>query len=92
MKNKWPKHVRENRDMFARRAHPSCTRGAQPLRHRVVINAQYTEYEASGEFVLISSKRRENEQGLVDEPEIYGRHYTQIVIHPEKTLRIYYAH
>jgi len=28
----------------------------------------------------------------IDEPEIYGRHYTKIVVHPEKTLRIYYAH
>ena len=24
----------------------------------------------------------------IDEPEIYGRNYTKIVIHPEKTLRI----
>ena len=29
---------------------------------------------------------------ITDEPEIYGRHYTKIVIHLEKTLRIYYAH
>ena len=27
-----------------------------------------------------------------DEPEIYGRHYMQIIIHPEKTLRINYVH
>ena len=78
--------------MFARRAHPSCTRGAQPLRHQVIINAQYTEYKVSSKFVLISSKRRENEQGVVDEPKIYGRHYMQIVIHPEKMLPIYHAH
>ena len=29
---------------------------------------------------------------VIDELEIYGRHYMKIVIHPEKTLRIYYAH
>ena len=29
---------------------------------------------------------------VIDEPEIYGCHYTKIVIHPEKTLRIYYAY
>ena len=29
---------------------------------------------------------------MIDEPKIYGRHYMKIVIHPEKTLRIYYAH
>ena len=28
----------------------------------------------------------------IDEPENYGRHYTKIVIHPEKTLHIYYTH
>ena len=48
--------------MFTRRAHPSRTLSAQPLKHQVVINVQYTEYEASDKPVLISSKRRENEQ------------------------------
>ena len=62
MQNKRPKLKQENRDMFARRAHLSRTRGTQPLRHQVIINAQYMEYEASDELVLISSKRRENEQ------------------------------
>ena len=57
MQNRGPKLTLENQDMFACRAHPSCTRGAQLLRHQVIINAQYTEYEASDEFVLISSKR-----------------------------------
>ena len=28
----------------------------------------------------------------IDEPENYGRHYTKIVIHPEKMLYIYYTH
>ena len=28
----------------------------------------------------------------MDEPEIYGRHYKKVVIHPEKTLYIYYDH
>ena len=31
-------------------------------------------------------------KGAVDESEIYGRPYAKIVIYPEKTLRIYYAH
>ena len=31
-------------------------------------------------------------KGAVDELEIYGRRYAKIVIYPEKTLRIYYAH
>ena len=26
-----------------------------------------------------------------DEPKIYDHHYTKIVIHPKKTLRIHYA-
>ena len=32
------------------------------LNIKTIINAQYTEHEASDEFVLISSKSRENEQ------------------------------
>ena len=31
-------------------------------------------------------------KGAVDESKIYGRHYAKIVIYPEKTLCIYYAH
>ena len=31
-------------------------------------------------------------KGAVDESKIYGRRYAKIVIYPEKTLRIYYAH
>ena len=55
MQNKWPKLTWENLNMFTHRAYPSRTLGAQPLRHQVVINAQYTEYKASYKFVLISS-------------------------------------
>jgi len=62
MQNKLPKLTQENRDRFARQAHPSHTQGTQELRHQVVINAQYTEYEASDELGLISSKRRGNEK------------------------------
>ena len=29
---------------------------------------------------------------IYDEPEVYGHHYTEFVINPEKTLRIYYDH
>jgi len=29
---------------------------------------------------------------IIDESEIYGSHYTKIVIYQEKTLRIYYDH
>lgn len=29
---------------------------------------------------------------IIDESEIYGRHYVKIVIYPEKTLSIYYDH
>ena len=63
MQNKWPKLTRENRDMFTHRTHPSCTHGAQPPKHQIVINAQHTEYKALDKFVLNSSKRRDNEQG-----------------------------
>ena len=31
-------------------------------------------------------------KGVVDELEIYGCHYKQIVIQSKKTLRIYYDH
>ena len=62
MQNKLPKLTQENRDMFARQTHPSRTRGAQPPRHQILINAQHTKYEASDEFVLISSFRRDNKQ------------------------------
>jgi len=34
MQNKWPKHARENRDMFARRVHLGHTRGTQLLKHQ----------------------------------------------------------
>ena len=57
MRNKWPKHARENQETSARQTHPNHTRGTQLLRHQVVINAQYTTYEASDRFVLISSNR-----------------------------------
>jgi len=53
----------ENRDMFAHETHSSRIRGAQPPKHQIIINAQHTECEASNEFVFISSKRRDNEQG-----------------------------
>ena len=46
-----------NQDRFAHQAHPSRTHGTQPPRHQIVINAQHTEYEASDESILISSKR-----------------------------------
>ena len=29
---------------------------------------------------------------IYDEPEVYGHHYTEFVINPEKTLCIYYDH
>ena len=29
---------------------------------------------------------------IYDEPEVYGRHYTEFLINPEKTLCIYYDH
>ena len=50
------------------------------------------EYEVSNEFVLILSNRWQFEQGGSYESEIYGHHYTKIVIYPEETFRIYYAH
>ena len=57
MLNKWPKHARENRETSARRTHHDRTCGIQLLKNQLVINAQYTEYEASDEYVLISSNR-----------------------------------
>ena len=56
------------------------------------INAQYTKYEASDEFVLSHLTNDNSNKGAVDESEIYGCHYTKIAIYPEKTLRIYYVH
>lgn len=63
MRNKWPKHTRENRETSARQMHPDRTCGTQLVKHQLIINAQYMEYEASDNFVLISSNRREFEQG-----------------------------
>ena len=63
MRNKWPKHVGENRETPTRQTHPDCTHGTQLLKNQLVINAQYTEYEVSNEYVLISSNRRRFEQG-----------------------------
>ena len=63
MRNKWPKNAGENRETSACRMHPDRTRGAQLVKHQHVINAQYTEYEASDEYVLISSNKRRFEQG-----------------------------
>ena len=57
MRNKWPKHVGENRETPTRRMHPDRTHGTQLLKNKLVINAQYTEYEVSDEYVLISSNR-----------------------------------
>ena len=37
-------------------------------------------------------KDEKTNKGVVDELEIYGHHYTQIVIHSEKALCIYYEH
>ena len=56
------------------------------------INAQYTKYEASDEFVLSHLTNDNSNKGVANESEIYGCHYTKIAIYPEKTLRIYYVH
>ena len=54
---------------------------------KTFINAQYTKYEASDEFVLISSNRQQFKQGgVADELEIYGSHYAKIVIYPMHLL------
>ena len=63
MRNKWPKHARENRETFTCQTHPDHTRGTQLLKHHIVINAWYMKYEASDEFVLISSNRQQFQQG-----------------------------
>ena len=55
--------MQENQETSAHRTHPDHTHGTQLLKHQIVINAQYMEYEASDEFVLISSNRRQFEQG-----------------------------
>ena len=57
MQNKWPKHMWENRETSACRMHLDWTRGTLLLKNQIVINAQYIEYKASDEFVLISSNR-----------------------------------
>ena len=48
---------------YARRTHPDHTRGTQQLIHQLVINAPYTEYEASNGYVFISSNKRKFKQG-----------------------------
>ena len=63
MQNKWPKHQLENRDcphyerILAVHVVFNCSNT------KTIINAQYTEFEASKEFVLISSNKRQFEQG-----------------------------
>lgn len=57
MLDKWPKRVRENRKKIPRQTHPNRTHGTQRLKHQLVINAPYTEYEVSGRYVFISSNR-----------------------------------
>ena len=60
MQDKWPKHARENRGKPARQTHIDHT---QQIKHQLVINAPYTEYEASDRYVFISSNRRKFKQG-----------------------------
>ena len=63
MQNKWPKHVWENQETSARRTYPDHTRGIQLLKNQLFKNAQYMEYEASDEYVLILSNKRRFKQG-----------------------------
>ena len=53
-------------------------------------NTQNTKRQTN--LFLSPLKDEITNKGAADEPEIYGRHYKKVVIHPEKTLRIYYAH
>ena len=62
MRDKWPKCAWENREKSARRVHLDRTCGTQLVKHQLVINAPYTEYEASNKCVFISSNRRKFEQ------------------------------
>ena len=62
MQDKWPKHTRENQEKFARQTHLDHTRGTQQIKHQLVINAPYTEYEASDGYVFISSNRQKFKQ------------------------------
>ena len=63
VQNKFPKFMWENQDMFICWTYHGRTWGVQPPKHQIFINAQHTEYKALDKFVLISSKRRDNEQG-----------------------------
>ena len=74
MQDKWPKCVRENQEKSTHRTHPNCTHGTQRIKHQLVINAPYTEYEASDRYVFISFNRRNSNKGAIDELEIYDRH------------------
>ena len=56
-RNKWPKRARENRGKSARQTHLDRTRGTQQIKHQLVINMLYTEYEASDGYVFILSNR-----------------------------------
>ena len=57
-----------------RRTHPNHTRGTQQLIHQLVINAPYTEYEASNGYVSSRLTNKNSNKGVVDESEIYDRH------------------
>ena len=63
MQNKRPKRVRENQEKSARRTHLDHIHGTQLVKYQLVINAQYTKYEASDEYVLILSNRQKFKQG-----------------------------
>ena len=74
MQYKWPKCAWENREKSARQTHLDRTHGTQQIKHQFVINAPYTKYEASNDYVFISSNRQKFKQGSTDESEIYDHH------------------
>ena len=86
MRNKWPKHARENREISARLMHPDRTRVTQLLKyqnhHKCIVHGIRNVRRIFSYLV----------QGVTDESKIYGRHYAKIVIYPEKRLHIYYDH
>jgi len=57
MQDKWPKCERDNWEKSARRTHPNRTLGTHQIKHQLVINALYTEYEVSDGYVFISSSQ-----------------------------------
>ena len=86
------KCVQENQGKSARQMHLDCTRGTQQIKYKLVINAPYTEYEASDDYIFIRLTNENSNKGAINESKNYDCHQLEIIINQEKTLCISYAH